>query len=176
MKKVFLLLILMVLGGVAYSQVRIVDNDSLKSVITASDKPYKLIYVFCDYCRPSVERFPKLLEMLKGKTDVALFPVCAQGYGEVAEYLKRNGFSETIYLINQKRKNRLISLYNPIDFTCKLLKKQLGLPTEKMGASGYCLLDKDNKVLLHTNWEMSDSVYFGQLKEYFARSRSLPDE
>ena len=50
MKKVFLLLILMALGGVSYSQVRIVDNDSLKSVITASDKPYKLIYVFCDYC------------------------------------------------------------------------------------------------------------------------------
>ncbi len=176
MKKVFLLLILMALGGVSYSQVRIVDNDSLKSVITASDKPYKLIYVFCDYCRPSVERFPKLLEVLKGNSDVALFPICAQGYGEVAEYLKRNGFSETIYLINQKRKIKMIDLYNPIKFTCKLLHKQLDIPTDKMGASDYCLLDKDNKVVLQTNWEMPDSLYFGQLKEYFARFRSLPDE
>ena len=36
----------------------------------------------------------------------------------------------------------MIDLYNPIKFTCKLLHKQLDIPTDKMGASDYCLLDR----------------------------------
>lgn len=148
------------------SQVQIIDNDSLKNAIVHSEKPYKLIYILCDYCQPSVERFPELLKILKENTDVALFPICAQDSQEIAAYLKRASFAETIYLINQKRKNKIISFYNPIKFTCKYLNKQLGISTEMMGASDYCLLDKDNNLILQTNWDMPDSLYFNQLKEF----------
>ncbi len=70
-----------------------------------------------------------------------------------------------MYVINQNRKRKMVSFYNPIKATCKFLKKQLGVDTDKMGASDFCVLDKDNKVIAQTNWAMNDEDYFKLLKE-----------
>ncbi len=133
MKRAVLLWVLTVFFGVSYSQVRVVGNDSLKSVVTGSGKPYKLIYILCDYCSPSVERFPKLLEMLTGHEDVAWFPVCVQGSWEIAEYLEKNSFSETIYLINQNRKSRLITSTTPSSLRVKFWKSNWASPQKRWG-------------------------------------------
>ena len=38
-----------------------------------------------------------------------------------------------------------------------------------MGASDFCILDKDNKIISQTNWEMQDDEYFVMLKQYLSK-------
>lgn len=170
MKKIFFILLLSVCHCVySHSQINVLSDKTLTDSITRSSKPYKLVYILCDYCQPSVERFPELLNRLKEHENVAIFPVCAQDIAAVSAYMGRSSLSVPVYLINLNRKRRLIDFYNPIKAVCKYMDKCLGVSTEKMGASDYCLLDKDNNVILRTDWEMQDSLYFGQLDEFLNR-------
>ncbi len=153
-----------------YSQINISSDKALTDTILHSPQPYKLIYILCDYCQPSVERFPKVIEQVKCHKDIALFPICAQDSQEVVTYLEKYRLGTPVYLINQNRKRKLIDFYNPIKAVCKFLDRQLNIPTEKMGASDYCLLDKDNQVILRTNWEMQDDLYYGQLEEFLKQT------
>ena len=149
----------------SFSQTRVIEGDALKNLIVRSEKPYKLVYIFCDYCQASVERFPQVLKTLKENNDVELFAVCAQGSGEVASYVEENKITETIYMINQDRKKRLIDFYNPVQYTCGFMEELFGISAEKMGASDFCVLDKDNRVIVQTDYEMTDAVYFDKLKK-----------
>ena len=63
----------------------------------------------------------------------------------------------------------MISFYIPIKATCKYLKKRLGIDTAKMGASDFCILDKDGKIIIQTDWETDNNEYFRLLDECLNR-------
>lgn len=144
------------------AQIRNLGDNQTAELIMKSDKDYKLIYIFCNYCQTS--SFPKVVEMTQGCDNVEAFFICAQDSFEVAEYMDTCSVKTSMYLINQNRKRRLISFYNPIKATCKFMEKYFNMDTSKMGASGFCILNKDNQVIKQTNWEMKDEECFLLLK------------
>ncbi|WP_418212873.1 hypothetical protein [Bacteroides difficilis] len=54
------------------------------------------------------------------------------------------------------------------DKSCmQISEKKLGINSDKMGASDFCIIDKGNKIISQTNWEMKDDEYFKQLNANF---------
>ncbi len=49
----------------------------------------------------------------------------------------------------------------------QISEKKLGINSDKMGASDFCIIDKGNKIISQTNWEMKDDEYFKQLNANF---------
>lgn len=163
-KIIFTLFISCIYCTYSYSQIKTFNDQPLADTILCSPQPLKIIYILCDYCQSSIERFPKVLEKVKMHKSIAFFPICAQDSLEIAEYLNRNSLSTPIYLINQHRKRKLISFYNPIKAVCKYLTKWLKISTEKTGASDYFILNKNNQIILSTNYDMQDEQYFKLLE------------
>ena len=144
-------------------------NDLGLEQIKQSDKSYKLIYVFCNYCQASQIRYPEVVKATRNNENIDVFFICAQDSLEVVQYTDTCKVTSAMYLINQNRKRKLVSFYNPIKATCKYLKKQLGVNSDKMGASDFCILDINNKPIAQTNWEMKDDEYFELLKPYLSK-------
>lgn len=163
--KTYSFILFLLLGGTnVFSQAVNMGDELLADKIKESDKKYKIIYVFCDYCQPSVERLPHLLELVdKNRDSIDLFPICAQDSAEVAAYIEKNQTIMPFYLINQDRKRKRISFYNPIKATCKYIERNFKVSINKMGASDYCIFDQSNTLVVQTNWEMKDEEYFNML-------------
>lgn len=51
----------------------------------------------------------------------------------------------------------------------QVLEKRLGIDTAKMGASDFCILDKDGKIIIQTDWETDNNEYFRLLDECLNR-------
>lgn len=147
-----------------HAQIKSIGDDALIERIRKSDRNHKLVYIFCNYCQASQIRYPEVVKATQNNKDVEVFFICAQDSFEVAQYADTCKVTSAMYLINQNRKRKLVSFYNPIKATCKYLKK-LGINSDKMGASDFCVIDKDNKVIAQTNWEMKDDEYFKLLEE-----------
>ena len=161
MKSLFMLIALLVLPCTNMrSQIQNIGNEKLIENILKSDKEYKLIYVFCNYCQASQVRYPKVVKSIQDNKNIAAYFICAQDSSEIADYVDTCQVKSTMYLIDQNRKRKLISFYNPIKAACKFLKKNLHINSDKMGASDFCILDKENKIIVQTNWDMKDEEYF----------------
>lgn len=174
LKACTLILILLLSAANASSQIIHPGDEQLATNIKDSNKKYKIIYIFCDYCQPSVERLPRLIELVnKHSESIELFPICAQDSVEVATYLEQNQATTPFYLINQERKRKKISFYNPIKATCKYIERYFNVSADKMGASDFFILDQDNKSFAQTNWEMKDEEYFRILNQLITDNNGI---
>ncbi|UYI66038.1 hypothetical protein [Bacteroides ovatus] len=169
MRLVYTFLILLFTTTNLQAQIKNVGDEMLAEQIKQSDKSYKLIYVFCNYCQASQIRYPEVVKATRNNENIDVFFICAQDSLEVVQYTDTCKVTSAMYLINQNRKRKLVSFYNPIKATCKYLKKQLGVNSDKMGASDFCILDINNKPIAQTNWEMKDDEYFELLKPYLSK-------
>lgn len=169
MKLIYTLLILWCMLPQLHAQIINMGDEALAERIKRSDKEYKLIYIFCDYCQPSQVLYPEVVKATQSNKDMDVFFLCAQDSFEVAQYVDTCKVASAMYLINQNRKRRLISLYNPIKAACKFLKKRLNVNTDKMGASSFCILDRNNKVIVQTGWETKKDESLELLKQYSSR-------
>lgn len=159
-----------------FSQIQSYSDQELSDQIKSSSKKYKVIYIFCDYCFASQHRYPMVVEALqKNNSEIDFFPICAQDSAEIAAYADTCKVSSKMYLINQDRKRKKISFYNPIKVECKFLKKTLNINSDKMGASDICVLDKDNHIIFQTNWEMKDDEYFKLLNKLNTELPTSPE-
>ncbi|MGI6815185.1 hypothetical protein ACMYZ8_09890 [Bacteroides sp. KG156] len=165
-KLVYTFLILLCLTSNLHAQLVGIGDDELAEQIRQSDKNYKLIYIFCNYCEVSQIRYPEVAKIAQNNKQIDTFFICAQDSFEIAQYADTCETASTMYLINQQRKKKLVSFYNPIKATCKYLKKKLNINSDRMGASDFCILDKNNNVIAQTNWEMKDDEYFKLLKQH----------
>lgn len=146
------------------AQVLNIGDEALIEKIRQSDKSYKVVYIFCNYCEASQVRYPQVVKAARSVKDADVFFICAQDSLEVAQYADTCRVKSAMYLINQNRKRKMVSFYNPIKAACKYLKKGLGVNSDRMGASDFCVLDRDNKVIAQTNWEMKNDEYFKLLE------------
>lgn len=172
MKLVYIFLILLCITTNIHAQIENIGDETLAEKIKQSDKSYKLIYIFCNYCQISQTRYPEIVKATQNSKDVEVFFICAQDSSEVAQYADTCKVTSTMYLINQYRKRKLVSFYNPIKAICKYLKKQLEINSDKMGASDFCIIDKDNKIIAQTNWEMKDTEYFKLLNKSLSNTEN----
>lgn len=166
MRTIYILLVLSCLTSINLdAQILNIGDDSLIQRIQQSKRSHKLIYIFCNYCQVSQIRYPEVVKATQNNKDIEVFFICAQDSSEIAEYVDTCSVTSMMYLINQNRKRKLVSFYNPIKASCKYLKKGFGINSEKMGASDFCIIGRDNKVIVQTNWEMKDDDYFKLLNE-----------
>ena len=163
MKFVYILVVLLYATNI-YGQVEIVSDEMLTQKIKHSDKEYKLICIFCNYCTGVEHRYSEVVKEARNNKNMEAFFICAQDGGEIAQNDSFEKMGMNVYLINQLRKRKLISFYNPIKAAAKYLKTYLGVDSEEMGASAFCILDKENKVIVQTNWKMEDDEYFRTMK------------
>ena len=118
MRKLSLILFLSLFGFQLYGQVVNLGDAELATKIKKSTKPYKVVYILCDYCEPSLVLYPQIYKLLSGRKDVDFYPICAQSSAEVEAYMENHKVGGPIYVVNQNRKRKwyaIIDFYNPID-------------------------------------------------------------
>lgn len=167
MKKLSLILLLGLFVFPLYGQVVDLGDGALAAKIKASEKPYKVVYIFCDYCEPSLVLYPQIHKLLAGQKNVDFYPVCVQSRAEVEAYMENYKVGGPIYVVNQNRKRKwyaIIDFYNPISATGDYLNRYLGIDADKMGASSFVVLDGKNKVIAQTTYETEDDACLGILK------------
>lgn len=166
MKKILLGIWLCLAAGHVRAQVLHRGDHILATEIKQSAKKYKLLYVYCGWCKYSVERYPRVASMVEGHADIAFYPISAQDSVEADGYMRKYGIRYPLYVIDQGRRRKMIDLHNPIDVVCKYLTREFGFDTSRMGGSDFVLLDKDNHVLMQTDWDMNTDESLRRLKEY----------
>ena len=60
MRKLSLILFLSLFGFQLYGQVVNLGDAELATKIKKSTKPYKVVYILCDYCEPSLVLYPQI--------------------------------------------------------------------------------------------------------------------
>ena len=69
MKLIYALLILLCTATQSVSaQILNLGDEVVVEKIKHSDKQFKLIYIFCNYCQISIERYPKVVQTAQNKT------------------------------------------------------------------------------------------------------------
>lgn len=125
MKLIYALLILLCTATQSVSaQILNLGDEVVVEKIKHSDKQFKLIYIFCNYCQISIERYPKVVQTAQNNKNIEAFFICAQDSSDIVLYTDTCKMKAPMYLINQDRKRKMISFYNPIKATCKYLKKK----------------------------------------------------
>lgn len=77
MKVVYTLLVLMYIATNIHVQIENIGDETLAEKTKQSDKSYKLIYIFCNYCQISQIRYPEVVKATQNNKDVDVFFICA---------------------------------------------------------------------------------------------------
>ena len=101
MRKLSLILFLSLFGFQLYGQVVNLGDAELATKIKESTKPYKVVYILCDYCEPSLVLYPQIYKLLSERKDVDFYPICAQSSAEVEAYMGNHKVGGPIYVVNQ---------------------------------------------------------------------------
>ena len=158
MKKVLLLLVMCVCSVMMQAQIVSISTDSLYNRIMSSDADYRVLYVFHDACPCIMETLPNVLELLKDKKNAELFVVCGHPTVLVEGFVKKNKLDCKYYSINPK-KPKMIDFTNYMGKVGDFIEQRFGVDTKKMGASSFCILDRQGKALAKTTWETTDEEY-----------------
>ena len=75
MRKLSLILFLSLFGFQLYGQVVNLGDAELATKIKESTKPYKVVYILCDYCEPSLVLYPQIYKLLSERKDVDFYPI-----------------------------------------------------------------------------------------------------
>ncbi|NPD81986.1 hypothetical protein HPS57_08365 [Prevotella sp. PINT] len=159
----FHLLILFFLSMTLHAQIVDISTDSLYNKIMSSDADYRVLYVFHDACPCIMETLPNVLELLKDKKNAELFVICGHPKVIVEGFVKKNKLDCKYYSINPK-KPKMIDFTNYMGKVGDFIEQRFGVDTKKMGASSFCILDRQGKALAKTTWETTDEEYMAILE------------
>ncbi|MEI6696101.1 MAG: hypothetical protein WCO13_08540 [Bacteroidota bacterium] len=146
----------------------IIDNSSFDSLMKSSTKKYKIIYNFSHKCSSSREVLPKLLEFISQNVTIfELYLIIGYRYDnvfDISNYLKNKiHFYEPAYFLDIKKYGKRKNPFSRLDKFIKQYCPQCEY--RKMGFSSYFVFDKDNKIILHTNWEYDSNALVNELKK-----------
>lgn len=87
------------------------DADKLKFYINTSEKKYKMVYTFTDWCKPCREKFPTILNFQKDfKESLDVFYVTDiyknSGYTSTENYLRSINNTSPVFAITNRDKNK----------------------------------------------------------------------
>ena len=158
MKKVLLLLVMCGFSAMMHAQIVSISTDSLYNRIVSSKADYRVLYVFHDACPCIMETLPNVLDLLKDKKNAELFVICGDPKVFVEGFVKKNKLDCKYYSINPK-KPKMIDFTNYMGKVCDFIEQRFGVNTKKMGASAFCVLDRQGKAIAQTTWETTDEEY-----------------
>lgn len=159
----FNLLIMFLLSMTMHAQIVDISTDSLYNKIMSSDADYRVLYVFHYACPCMMETLPNVMELLKEKKNAELFVICGHPKIYVENFAKKNKLDCKYYSINPK-KPKMIDFTNYMGKVGDFIEQRFGVDTKKMGASSFCILDRQGKALAKTTWETTDEEYMAILE------------
>jgi thiol-disulfide isomerase/thioredoxin len=133
-----------------------IDASELDSIIKNSNKNYTLVYIYAYWCRPCVEKAPKIIELAKNNNQLDLIFVNTDkpnDYLNTKKYLESIDFSYHSYTASEDYGNgRNKRLGNFIDAICPSCR------SKDMGYSSCILYDNQGKVVFSSTYEMKDAI------------------
>lgn len=137
------------------AHINVVEIDDLKNKIFESQKPYKIVFMFNQFCSVSRDIFPELDALYKNanQKNFELFVVSntkEKNKEELQNHLFYYGYAEPFYIIKNKP---LLGFYKKLIHTiCE------SCDTRKMGYSDFIIFDKNNEVLTQTNHDIVNQL------------------
>lgn len=134
----------------------------LDSLILNNTKPYKILYVYCTYCKPA--QYNKTLDSLivaHNSDSIAFFPVTYESWNDVAPYLVKHKMENRVYMLQSEKKNKRFLFVtvgpNPVAEAADYLLK-FDSSAVNVGLGGYVILDRNNRPILHSDYKISYPV------------------
>lgn len=145
--------------------IQVTDLEGLQKVLDHSVKPYKVVYFFSPACSSSVYLFPKIYKLYVQNSRLFDF-IAVSGFRydripEMTQYMKYNGFSLPIYVLDTKKYGNGKNPFRRLDLVSTKFCKECKV--KKMGFSAFFVLDSHNKVVAHTNWDLSGEESYNLL-------------
>ena len=141
----------------------LVELDELKNNIFESEKPYKIVFIFNQFCPASRDFFPELDELYKNalKENFELFVVTntkEKNKEELQDHLFYYGYVEPFYIL--KDKPLLGFLKKTIQSICESCN------ANEMGYSSFMVFNENNEVLEQTNYNQTKEESLNILEKY----------
>ncbi|MBW2961725.1 hypothetical protein [Mesonia aestuariivivens] len=145
------------------THVNILQLDELKNKIFESREPYKIVFIFNQFCSASRDVFPELDELYKKahKENFELFVVTntkEKNKEELEDHLFYYGYGEPFYIL--KDKPLLGFLKKTIQSICESCN------ANEMGYSSFMVFNENNEVLEQTNYNQTKEEIISTLKKY----------
>jgi len=143
------------------------DIETIDTIIKSTKKKYKIVYLFSAKCHSSAELFPQITKFVNDHSlEFVLFPIIGHKYKEIPvfkDYLNRNHYYKPVYILNMGKYGKKRNPFKRLDQLTKTLCKECDY--EKMGFSSFFVIDENNKVIVHNNWNFSGKDKLNQLQE-----------
>ena len=147
------------------------DIETIDSIVNLTKKKYKIILSFSDKCHFCTEEFPILTRYIKDNSDkFELFPVIGHKNKEIAhfiEYLKKIKYFKPMYLLDIEKYGTNKNPFKRIDQLTQKLCKECDY--KKMGFCNFYVLNNNNKVVAHNNWDFKWEEQLKQLKKLVSK-------
>ncbi|VVV01447.1 MULTISPECIES: hypothetical protein [Mesonia] len=145
------------------THINIIKLDELKNNIFESQKPYKIVFIFNQFCPASRDFFPELDELYKNapKENFELFVVTntkEKNKEELQDHLFYYGYVEPFYIL--KDKPFLGFLKKTIQSICESCN------ANEMGYSSFMVFNENNEVLEQTNYNQTKEESLNILEKY----------
>ena len=145
----------------------ITDIETVDTIVRQTKKKYKLVYFLSYKCQSVIKTFPILLQFInKHSNTFELLPIIGHHHNEVAgfyDFLEKHNFYRPVYLLDtnvygtKKNPFKRIDLFTQaLCYTCDY---------KKMGFSSFFVIDENNRVVLHNNWNIVGLQKIKQLEE-----------
>lgn len=169
-KFLFTLYLLLVLIPLRAQNYYVSDEATLNKYITRCSKPYKILYIFCTYCRPA--KYNMSLDSLitrHNSDSIAFFPITCQRTEEWLPYIVKHSIKSYIYFVEPKDKGKRIGIFvfeNPVKQASLVLEKFDSIHTKNIGAGGYIILNEKNQPIIWSDFKA---------RKYYQDYRNLID-
>jgi hypothetical protein len=147
--------------------VYIADISEISTLVKNSKKKYKVVYFFSPTCHSSKDAFPEFVKyFMKNDTLFDFFPVSGLRYDKIqsiTNYLKSVKYYNPIFIIDTEKHGNKSEPFKRLDLLSVAMCPDC--IHKEMGFSSYFILDSNNKVILHTNWNYIGVEKFEALKK-----------
>jgi len=141
--------------------------ETIDSIVKLTKKKYKIIYSFSDRCHSCVETFPTLVKFISENSEkFELLPIIGHRNKEIPhffKYLKKIKYFKPMYLLYMEKYGTKKNPFRRIDKLTQKLCKECDY--KKMGFSSFYILNNENKIVAHNNWDFSWEEQLNQLKQ-----------
>ena len=176
MKRSFLstLLLLAVLIPLQAQKYYVCGEEDLVRYVSTSEKPYRILFIFCTYCHPVQHNLSLDSLMAQHKSDsIEYFPLTCQSTQEGLPYLMKHGFQTPVYFVNRNKPKKkrwgIFVFENPVSDAVKILARFDDAHTN-IGAGGYLILDRENRPILWSDYKKKKfDQSFMELKDFIRK-------
>lgn len=133
--------------------------DSLSMAIRRDNKPYKIIYVFCTWCKSSctIENYAIDKLIAEHNSDsISYWPICGDSQEEAYDYIKGYNFCIPINMIKfaQTKRHGIITT-NAAALTSNYIRDNFDKEADKLGSGGYIILNRNNKPIKRSDYSLN---------------------